>query len=453
MALRLVDWVLAIHYGPSAHRATYGRLAGPPNTYTKDYIQLSRDESFLNDITRLFPSAAGANGTSALTYKWPGGETPGALIRRSSDRPHLSWVTSLGAPAAWRMRSHPKESTAETIPGNPNHRTVAQAESEFEQLGSRGAGQPYLLAIKLRDEPSTLHVRAYLRNPSSSFANADLRLTPPLIQSLATRTSQRDALAWSSFQGGGTPVEEAFADSLARLSTTEDPQAVIASLDAEAGRALATYLRHPGHGLFFDPSKNHDAWSQPADLPATVASSLGTLIAALDARFPLDIQSDAAAEAVESDPAEVENFREQIAQRDFSVDDATATMKTRGSAQKAFSDAVKKNYEYRCAITGLVTRDFLVASHIVPWSKDQSIRLDPSNGICLSSLVDRAFEKGYLLIDDDLTVRIDWGRVGGDTVLNSQLTAYDGITMTAPALDPPQPDYLQRRRALVTRND
>ena len=28
--------------------------------------------------------------------------------------------------------------------------------------------------------------------------------------------------------------------------------------------------------------------------------------------------------------------------------------------------------------------------------------------------MDRAFEKGYLLIEDDLTIRIDWDRVGDD---------------------------------------
>lgn len=453
MASQPVEWVLAIYYGPSAHRATYGRLAGPPSTYTKDYIQLSRDESFLNDIARMFPAVVGANGSVALTYKWPGGQTPGALIRRSADRPHLSWVTSLGAPAAWRMRKNPRESTAETIPGNPSQQSVAQAENEFAQLGSSGAGQPYLLAIKLKDEPSTLHVRAYLQSPSRPYAWADLRLTPPPIQALAAKTTRRDALAWSNFQSGGTPFDDRFADTLARLSTTNDSQAVIASLDAESGRALAAYLRRPGFGLFFDPSRNHDAWSQSVALPAPVSLAARTLVAALDARFPLDIHSDAAAEAVESDPAEIEIFREQIAQRDFGVNDATATVKTRGSAQKAFSDAVKKNYENRCAITGLVTRDFLVASHIVPWSKDQNIRLDPSNGICLSSLVDRAFEKGYLLIEDDLTVRIDWSRVGDDSVLRNQLESYDGIAMAAPARERPQPDYLRRRRELVARSD
>lgn len=100
-----------------------------------------------------------------------------------------------------------------------------------------------------------------------------------------------------------------------------------------------------------------------------------------------------------------------------------------------------------------MTKDFLVASHIVPWSEDQSVRLDPSNGICLALLVDRAFEKGHLLIEDDLTIRIDWERVGDDQALRSQLELYDGQKLNAPTKEAPRPEYLRRRRALVAVTD
>jgi predicted restriction endonuclease len=129
---------------------------------------------------------------------------------------------------------------------------------------------------------------------------------------------------------------------------------------------------------------------------------------------------------LEADPDEVEVFRDRIERNSFEVPDSTATVKTSGSAQKAFADRVKSNYGFQCAITGIETKDFLVAAHIVPWSKDQSIRLDPSNGICLSLVVDRAFEKGYLRIEDDHTIRIDWDKVGKDRVLRSQLKPYEG---------------------------
>jgi predicted restriction endonuclease len=169
----------------------------------------------------------------------------------------------------------------------------------------------------------------------------------------------------------------------------------------------------------------------------------------LEARFAGPLLGDAVAETFDVSVQEVETFREQIECKDYKVADSFVTAKTRGSAQRAFAEAVKNNYGFRCAITGIQSREFLVAAHIVPWSEDQSIRLDPSNGICLSVLMDRAFEKGHLLIEDDLTIHIDWDRIGRDHALQSQLGPYDGLKLEAPAAGKPNPEYLQRRRALV----
>jgi predicted restriction endonuclease len=237
---------------------------------------------------------------------------------------------------------------------------------------------------------------------------------------------------------------------LSQLFASEDPIAAIEAIDAAIGRELIDYLRHPGQGLFFDPSKNHDAWVQPAGLFLPGSASSHRLLQTLEASFPEMVQGDSAAEALAVDSDEVEVFRQQIEQKSYAVADSTATIKSRGSAQRAFAGAVKANYGYRCAITGVMTTDFLVASHIVPWSEDQSVRLDPSNGICLSLIVDRAFEKGYLLIEDDLTIRIDWDRMEDDKSLQSLLEPYDGRKLTAPSKGAPQPEFLQRRRALVS---
>jgi hypothetical protein len=446
MAAQPVEWVLVIYYGPSAHRATYGRLDN--TTYTKDYIQLSRKEEFLETVSRLFPVVGGV-GSVPLTYQWPTGTTEGAFVFKSVDRPHLKWETSLGAPKAWRMSPTPSETTAETIPGDPTHLDFASAENELALLASRGAGQPYLFAIKLRDEPNKLHLRAYLENPNHEFSWADLGLVPADIQALVAKTSQQSALAWSTFQSGGVSPGAEIKDILSQLTEAKNPASVIDALDADIGRALARYLLQPGYGLFFDPTRNHDAWLQTAPLSEKVAVSVHEIRTAIDTRFPPILQTDAAAEALEADPAEVEAFRKQIERKSFQVPDATATVKTRGSAQRAFADAVKSNYGTRCAITGIETRQFLVAAHIVPWSKDPSIRLDPTNGICLSLLVDRAFENGYLLIEDDYAVRIDWERLGDDDSLQKQLRPYDGTKLNVPITGGPKLEYLQRRRALI----
>lgn len=398
MVAQAVEWVMVVHYGPEAHRATYGRrVRGEPGKYTKDFIQLHGTPKFLGPLKKLFAAQASAKGVVPLTYRWPTGSAPGELVFKSADRPHLKWATSKGAPPAWKMTPSPNDGTAETMPGDPSHTKFADAEKEFALLASRGAGQPYLMAIKLRDEPSTLHLRAYLGDPSKAFAWASLSLVPKEIQALAAKTTQKRAIASSLF-----PVD--------------------------------------GTDLFFDPTQNHNAWS--AGSPSSKKNTASGNKAAIP-------EGDAAAEALETDSEEVKAFSKQIAQKSYEVADSITTIKTRGSAQKAFADAVKANYAYRCAITGVATRDFLVASHIVPWSVDQSIRLDPSNGICLSLIVDRAFEKGYLQIKDDLTIQIDQSRLGKDKALRSQLEPYDGKTLSAPAKEPPKPKYLRRRRKLV----
>jgi hypothetical protein len=302
------------------------------------------------------------------------------------------------------MSRTPSDATAETIPGNPMHSDLDAAEREWATLGARGAGHPYLMAIKLYDEPTTLHLRAYLSSPRAEYAWADLRIAPPPIQELAAKTSRVRALAWRTFASGDD-------------------------------------------GLFFDPTQNHNAWMPPTPFAEKLAKKASEN--KVGAQFSATAQGDAAAEAAELDSNEVEAFRKQIEERNYSVADSTATMKTRGSAQRAFANAVKSNYGHKCAITGMESKDFLVAAHIVPWSEDQSVRLDPSNGICLSLLIDRAFEKGHLLIEDDLSIRINWLKVGSDGVLRRQLEPYDGQKLMQPKAGAAHPAYLQRRRALV----
>ncbi len=448
MAIQPVEWVLVVYYGPEAHRATYGRQVSS-NRYTKDYIQLSRRKAFLDTVTKLFVTNDSETASVPITYQWPAGNTSGAFVFNSSDRPHLKWETSLGAPQAWKMSPAPSETTSETIPGDPSHLDFDAAENELALLASRGAGQPYLMAIKLRDQPRTLHLRVYLANPGEQYDWADIQLAPQNIQDLAEQTSQRSALAWSTFQSGGAAPGPSIQDALSQLLASDNPAAVIDALGDDAGHALANYLQQPSYGLFFDPTRNHDAWLLPVPLPGQIAESVSELVEMLETRYPVPQPGDAAAETLEVSSNEVDAFRGQIEHTNYEVADSHATVKTRGSAQKAFAEAVKTNYGFGCAITNIKTKDFLVASHIVPWSEDQCIRLDPSNGICLSLLVDRAFEKGYLLIEDDLTIRIDWDRVGDDQALRSQLEPYDGQKLNAPAEGDPKPDYLQRRRTMV----
>ncbi|OXB08859.1 restriction endonuclease [Flavobacterium plurextorum] len=73
--------------------------------------------------------------------------------------------------------------------------------------------------------------------------------------------------------------------------------------------------------------------------------------------------------------------------------------------QSFFRSTILSSYNSECCITGLSIPDFLVASHIVPWSKDDKIRLNPHNGICINSIHDKAFDKGYITITDEYKIK------------------------------------------------
>lgn len=74
--------------------------------------------------------------------------------------------------------------------------------------------------------------------------------------------------------------------------------------------------------------------------------------------------------------------------------------------QNVFRQIVMANYDNKCAITGIDISDLLVASHIIPWSKNEKERLNPENGICLSPLYDRAYDKGYIGINEKFEILV-----------------------------------------------
>ncbi|WPR71903.1 HNH endonuclease [Flavobacterium sp. NG2] len=77
--------------------------------------------------------------------------------------------------------------------------------------------------------------------------------------------------------------------------------------------------------------------------------------------------------------------------------------------QSVFRQMILANYSKKCAISGIDIPELLLASHIVPWSKDEKERLNPENGICLSALYDKAFDKGLIGINQNYQVILSTG--------------------------------------------
>ncbi|MCC7534464.1 MAG: HNH endonuclease [Bacteroidia bacterium] len=94
---------------------------------------------------------------------------------------------------------------------------------------------------------------------------------------------------------------------------------------------------------------------------------------------------------------------------DFNIEDLPIgkdreiIIKTRVN-QNFFRSTILSSYNIRCCITGLSVPDFLVASHIVPWAKNKNIRTNPHNGLCLNSIHDKAFDKGFITVTPDFKI-------------------------------------------------
>ncbi len=136
---------------------------------------------------------------------------------------------------------------------------------------------------------------------------------------------------------------------------------------------------------------------------------------------------------------------------DYSADNVQS-IATRRIGHAAFSKKVKVNYGYACAICGIQESEFLVSGHITPWSEDTENRLNPANGICLCSLHDKAFEHGYISLDDDFRVIVS-DRLDRKSVLFSKLEPYLGKQIGLPKASPPGEMFLEihrRRHRLVS---
>ena len=120
--------------------------------------------------------------------------------------------------------------------------------------------------------------------------------------------------------------------------------------------------------------------------------------------------------------------------------------------QQFFRASVMSAYNERCCITGLSLPALLVASHIVPWSVDEHNRVNPRNGLLLSTLHDKAFDAGFLTIDDELIVHVSHKHLPtNDEFLASAIANYDGQSISRPEKFEPDRRFLHYHREHVYR--
>lgn len=115
--------------------------------------------------------------------------------------------------------------------------------------------------------------------------------------------------------------------------------------------------------------------------------------------------------------------------------------------QLFFRKAVLSAYDNKCCITGLSEPRLLIASHIVPWKEDDKNRLNPSNGLCLSALHDKAFDIGLISLDAEFRVIVSPSIYSSkDAFLTSSILCYTGHAVSQPAKFKPHKDFISYHR-------
>ncbi len=114
--------------------------------------------------------------------------------------------------------------------------------------------------------------------------------------------------------------------------------------------------------------------------------------------------------------------------------------------QAFFREAVLASYKSTCCITGLYTRQLLIASHIKPWKdSSESEKTNPQNGLCLNSLHDKAFDCGYMTITPtfDVVISNEIKDIYEGEVVKQFFKKYHGRKLILPEKFIPKAEFLE----------
>ena|SRR5690554_2684167 len=124
-------------------------------------------------------------------------------------------------------------------------------------------------------------------------------------------------------------------------------------------------------------------------------------------------------------------------------EDRETVIKTRVN-QSFFRSVILSSYNSKCCITGLSIPDFLVASHIKPWSQDKENRTNPHNGLCLNSIHDKAFDKGFITVTPEYKVLVSmyFDDYSDENVINDFFNKYQNRPIILPDRFLPSKEFL-----------
>lgn len=96
---------------------------------------------------------------------------------------------------------------------------------------------------------------------------------------------------------------------------------------------------------------------------------------------------------------------QRVLKSSASAEEVYALVKTRGTMQRIFRDALLLAYRGCCAFSGSTVLEALEAAHIVPWSEATNReRFDVRNGLLLNAFCHRLFDNHLLVLSIDYRI-------------------------------------------------
>lgn len=121
--------------------------------------------------------------------------------------------------------------------------------------------------------------------------------------------------------------------------------------------------------------------------------------------------------------------------------------------QYFFRNSVITAYNGRCCVTGLDCSELLIASHIKPWnvSDSRTERTNPSNGLCLNALHDKAFDRGLITIDRNYRIIISsqLNNANMDSDTKDWFGKYEGREIILPDKFLPGKDFIEYHNDVI----
>ena len=115
--------------------------------------------------------------------------------------------------------------------------------------------------------------------------------------------------------------------------------------------------------------------------------------------------------------------------------------------QSFFRTMVISSYENGCCISGVKSPEVLEAAHIIPWCEDETLRTDPTNGLCLNAFFHSAYDSNLISITPNYDLVIS-DRLISETAeefFKNYLVNLQGQRIVMPTKFCPNPDYLAVR--------